>query len=67
MKSRFDELIARQYQQQMTPAETAELDLLSAEVTYSDRIDSGIPINPDSLRRIERLRKRYETLKGSTT
>ena len=64
MKSRFDELLARQYQLQMTPAETAELDLLSAEVTYNDRIASGIPVNPDSRRRIERLRKRFESLRG---
>ncbi len=67
MNSRFNELISRQYQQQLTHVETAELDLLSAEFTYNDRIASGIPVNPDSPRQIERLRKRFESLKGTTT
>ncbi len=65
MKSRFNELLASQYQKQMLPVEIAELDLLSAEFTYHDRVASGIPVNPDSPRRIDRLRKRFETLKGT--
>ncbi len=65
MTSRFDELINRQYQQLMTPVEIAELDLLSAEITYNDRKVTGVPLNPDSSRRIERLRRRFESLKGA--
>ncbi len=64
--ARFDELINRQYQQQMSPVEIAELDLLSAEITYNDRLQAGVPLNPDSPRRIERLRRRFESLKGPT-
>ena len=65
--TRFADLARLQYERQLTPTETAELDLLSAEMTFEDRIASGIPVNPDSERRIERLRKRYESLKDGTT
>ena len=67
MKSRFRELARLQYEKRLSPVEMAELDLLSAEMTFGDRVASGIPVNPDSERQIERLRKRYETLKGDTS
>ena len=65
--TRFQDLIRLQYEQRLSPIETAELDLLSAQITFADRVSSSIPVNPDSERRIERLRKAYETLKGGTT
>ena len=65
--TRFQDLIRLQYEQRLFPIEIAELDLLSAQITFADRVSSGIPVNPDSERRIERLRKAYETLKGDTS
>ena len=65
--TRFQDLIRLQYERRLSPVETAELDLLSAKMTFEDRVASGIPVNPDSERRIDHLRKAYETLKGGTT
>jgi len=60
--TRFRDLARLQYERRLTPVEIAELDLLSATMTFGDREASGIPINPDTERQIERLRKRYEAL-----
>ena len=65
--TRFKDLARLQYERKLTPTEAAELDLLSAQMTFEDRLSSGIPVNPDTERRIERLRKQYETLKDGTT
>ncbi len=65
--TRFRDLARLQYERRLTPVETAELDLLSAQMTFEDRVSSGIPVNPDTGRRIERLRKQFESLKGTTS
>ena len=66
MKSRFRELARLQYEKRLSPVEMAELDLLSAEMTFGDRVASGIPVNPDTEKRIERLRTQYESLKADS-
>ena len=65
--TRFQDLARLQYERKLSQVEAAELDLLGAEMTFEDRLSSGIPVNPDTGRRIERLRKQYETLKGDTS
>ncbi len=67
MTTRFQDLARLQYERRLSHVEMAELDLLSAEMTFGDRVASGIPVNPDTEKRIERLRTQYETLKGGTT
>ena len=64
--TRFRDLARLQYERRLTPVEMVELDLLSAEMTFGDRAASGIPVNPDTAKRIERLRTQYETLKADS-
>ncbi len=65
--TRFRELARQQYERRLTPVECVELDLLSATMTFEDRISYNIPVNPDTQRRIESLRKQFEDMKGGTT
>ena len=65
--TRFRDLARLQYERRLTPVEMVELDLLSAEMTFGDRVSSGLPVNPDTKRRIEHLRKRYESLRGTSS
>ena len=64
MTTRFQDLARLQYERRLSPVEMAELDLLCAEMTFGDRVASGIPVNPDTEKRIERLRTQYESLKA---